>query len=313
MTTVALICDIHGWAFEHIARGIIKHNPDPEVSFGLFWQKDFLDRRISVHELDNYDVLYPMSLYQAAYLRRQGYKDYITTVHMAPLGATPAAGLMSSAQDYTPFRYEAAIRARRLSAFSPFLEQLWGEARSDLYHVRVGVDPDVFYPPLRRQEHGKLRIGWVGDPDKPYKRFDLVKESVAKLRGVELCTVFGGSVRGIPKTQAEMGEVYRSLDVYLCTSDHEGLPTPAIEAALCGVPIVSVAVGIIPELIRNSQEGFIVDQDVAHVRAALRYLRDHPKERSAMSKNILYRAQAYSWPRVVQGWIDFIRGQNGRP
>ncbi len=310
---VAAIADIHGWAFEHILEGIIKYNPDPDLHIDLFWQKEFLDGQKGMHELDGYDVLYPASLYQAAYLLQRGYKEYITTVHMGPLNADMLPGAVPRVSDYAPFRRDAALNARRLSAFSPLLEQAWEAVRDDLCHVRVGVDPDIFYPPRERKEHKDLRVGWVGDPDKPYKRFDLVEQSVEGLRSVKLCTVLGGSVRGVPKTYPEMAKFYRSLDVYLCTSDHEGLPTPAIEAAMCGVPIVSVAVGIIPELVGNEQEGFVVDQDVAHIQAALRYLRDHPKRRAAMSKNIVYRSQMYAWPRVVQEWINFIRGENGRP
>ena len=309
---VAAIADIHGWAFEHILKGIIKYNPDPDLHIDLFWQEDFLAGRKSLRELDDYDVLYPASLYQAAYLQRQGYKEYITTVHMGPLDMEGPPGSVPGVFNYAPFRRDAALGARRLSAFSPILEQVWGAVRDDLYHVRVGVDPDVFYPPATRDEHKKLRVGWVGDPDKPYKRFELVEQSVAGLHDVQLCTVLGGSVRGVPKTYPEMAEFYRGLDVYLCTSDHEGLPTPAIEAALCGVPIVSVPVGVMPELVGNAYEGLIVDQDVVHIRAALRHLRDHLKERREMSRNILYRSQMYAWPRVIQGWVDFIKGrENG--
>jgi glycosyltransferase involved in cell wall biosynthesis len=304
---VAVIADIRGWAFNNILKGIIKYNPDPELQIDIFYEVELHHDRQKLAELCGYDLLYPFSLYQAAYLQRMGYTDYITTVHMAPLGANRVTEGSITVHDYSPQRHSSGMSARRLSAFSPFLERIWGEARA-LHHVRVGVDPDIFYPPAERGEHKQLRIGWVGDPDKPYKRFDLVEQAIAELRDVELCTVFGGATRGVPKTYPEMADFYRGLDVYLCTSDHEGLPTPAIEAAMCGVPIVSVAVGVMTELVGDSYEGFVVDQDVVHIQAALRYLRDHPKERRVMSKNILYRAQMYSWPRVIQGWIDFIRG-----
>src|SRR5262249_19587226 len=52
---------------------------------------------------------------------------------------------------------------------------------------------------------------------------------------------------------------YDSLDVYINTSLHEGLPLSIIEAMACGKPIVSAAVGGIPEVVTDGEHGFLVE------------------------------------------------------
>jgi glycosyltransferase involved in cell wall biosynthesis/protein-tyrosine-phosphatase len=51
---------------------------------------------------------------------------------------------------------------------------------------------------------------------------------------------------------------YQSLDVYINTSLHEGLPMSVVEAMACGKPVVSAAVGGIPEIVTHGEHGFLV-------------------------------------------------------
>ena len=62
------------------------------------------------------------------------------------------------------------------------------------------------------------------------------------------------------RTAAEMVEFYHSLDVYVCASRSEGTPNPCLEAAACGLPVITTAVGNMPELIRDGHNGFLVER-----------------------------------------------------
>ena len=69
---------------------------------------------------------------------------------------------------------------------------------------------------------------------------------------------------------------YRSLDIYLNTSVHEGLPLSLLEAMACGKPVVAPNVGGIPELLVQGEHGFLVTSRQADAFAApcLRLIHD---------------------------------------
>jgi len=67
-----------------------------------------------------------------------------------------------------------------------------------------------------------------------------------------------GHVNLLP-TQPDPFPYYNSLDLYLNTSLHEGIPMSILEAMACGKPVVAPRVGGIPEIISHTQEGFLID------------------------------------------------------
>jgi len=67
--------------------------------------------------------------------------------------------------------------------------------------------------------------------------------------------------------------LYRALDVLLITSDSEGTPMTLLEAMSCGVPVVSSAVGGIPEVCQNNRDALLVPPgDVVGFTDALKRL-----------------------------------------
>jgi glycosyltransferase involved in cell wall biosynthesis len=52
---------------------------------------------------------------------------------------------------------------------------------------------------------------------------------------------------------------YQTLDLYLNTSLHEGIPLSVVEAMACGNPVVASAVGGIPEIVAHGEHGFLVE------------------------------------------------------
>lgn len=75
---------------------------------------------------------------------------------------------------------------------------------------------------------------------------------------------------------------YQSLDIYLNTSIHEGLPLSLLEAMACGKPVVAPAVGGIPEILCDGEQGFLVtDRDVSSFMGpCMRLVRDSALRRT---------------------------------
>ena len=56
-----------------------------------------------------------------------------------------------------------------------------------------------------------------------------------------------------------MPPFYRSMDLYLNTSVHEGIPMSILEAMAYSLPIVAPSVGGISEVVCNGKDGYLVD------------------------------------------------------
>ncbi|VFQ44446.1 glycosyl transferase family 1 [Desulfoluna butyratoxydans] len=56
----------------------------------------------------------------------------------------------------------------------------------------------------------------------------------------------------------DMPAFYRSIDIYLNTSVHEGIPMSILEAMAAGVPVVAPDVGGLGEIITHGRDGYLV-------------------------------------------------------
>ena len=56
----------------------------------------------------------------------------------------------------------------------------------------------------------------------------------------------------------DVAELYRAMDVFALSSLWEGGPITLIEAMASGLPVVATPVGIVPEVVRDGVNGFLV-------------------------------------------------------
>jgi glycosyltransferase involved in cell wall biosynthesis len=79
--------------------------------------------------------------------------------------------------------------------------------------------------------------------------------------------------------------LYPSLDIFLCTSETEGLSNVLLEAGSCGLPIVATNVGGNPEVVKNGFNGMTVEpKQPAQLAAAALQLAASPSLREEMGK-----------------------------
>ncbi len=93
----------------------------------------------------------------------------------------------------------------------------------------------------------------------------------------------------------------RASDIFVLPSHAEGLPYVVLEAMAAGLPIVASAVGAIPDVVTDSQNGFLI-QSGDHLGLAdriLRLLDDSSLRREMGAKNQRKAAEQYSLDTTI--------------
>ena len=93
--------------------------------------------------------------------------------------------------------------------------------------------------------------------------------------------------------RADVADILRASDVFVLSSRWEGNPMSVMEAMAAGLPVVSTAVGGVPELVREGETGLLVpSEDAGALAQALQALVDDPAHRQAMGDAARQRAVA---------------------
>lgn len=92
------------------------------------------------------------------------------------------------------------------------------------------------------------------------------------------------------------------FDFSILTSEEEGCPNAIMESLAAGTPVVATAVGGVPELVRDGEEGLLVPRDDANALAeALAWMIEHPDERRVMGEKAGVRMREhFSVDRMVE-------------
>ncbi|HEV7667399.1 MAG TPA: glycosyltransferase family 4 protein [Thermoanaerobaculia bacterium] len=190
------------------------------------------------------------------------------------------------------------------------LEEFGPQLGPPIYYTPNGVDTGFFRPAEVRPPSlsGLLRVGWAGSLTNHGSEHRGVHEVIApavEAAGAELRL----AVREEKwRNREEMLEFYRSLDVYVCASRSEGTPNPCLEAAACGLPVITTRVGNMPELIREGENGYFIERDVDDLAAKLGRLRDDPELRLRMGQAARSAIEAaWDWPRQAARYETMLR------
>lgn len=104
-----------------------------------------------------------------------------------------------------------------------------------------------------------------------------------------------------------MVKFYQGLNCFICSSESEHIPLPVLEAAACGVPIISTNVGIVPELIKSYENGIIIQRNPSAIREALQYLMANPKKQKSMGQSIRNTIlEQWTWSVCWKEWEEFF-------
>ena len=218
----------------------------------------------------------------------------------------------------------------------------WGVPSEKIINIPIGVDTSLFLPPTKTQRlearksfgfnddvivigsFQKDGIGWgEGLEPKLIKGPDVFLETIEILhKDHSLAVLLTGPARGYVKDglnrigvsyvhlyvdeYKELAKCYHSLDLYLVTSREEGGPMGLLESMASGLPVVSTAVGMAPDVIIDGQSGGITKD----IKASL--LADKVQSILLISKNkmnqqvILNSIKPCTWPVVAQRHLEEV-------
>ncbi len=152
--------------------------------------------------------------------------------------------------------------------------------RRDAHVVPCGVDLDLFVPLPRREARKQLGLPaeaklvlFVGIL-RPEKRLDVIQSAVDILQrqdpSVQLIVATGLPHERIPLYM-------NACDVFALASDHEGSPVVVKEAMACNLPIVSVDVGDVAQVIAGIEGCYICGRNPADMADKLKQALDRGK------------------------------------
>ncbi|MFA5272649.1 MAG: glycosyltransferase [Candidatus Peribacter sp.] len=110
------------------------------------------------------------------------------------------------------------------------------------------------------------------------------------------CTRFLGMHRG-----EELVRAVNATDVFAITSRSENQSMTTLQAMACGLPVVGVNCGGLPEYIRDGQNGFIVESgDTRALATRLAELIIDPAKRNSLGERGRQIAAEHAPPRIVE-------------
>lgn len=172
-----------------------------------------------------------------------------------------------------------------------------------------GVDTCFFRPgdAPRLRTAGRLRVGWAGSLTNQGAEHrgvpNVIRPAVAAVPGAELMTAIREERW---RDRDEMLAFYRDIDVYVCASRSEGTPNPCLEAAACGVPVLTTPVGNMPELIVDGDNGGFYDGTAQGLAEKLLLLRDSPALVSQWGARLRKSVEAWDWRHQAQHYAHMF-------
>jgi glycosyltransferase involved in cell wall biosynthesis len=197
----------------------------------------------------------------------------------------------------------------------------------------------------RAADHPAVRMRWRAqegiDPEavlfisvarfEPQKNPFLLLEAFARLRDprARLALIGHGrqkdeviryiQSRGLERSIRMLGvrgdvpECLAASDVFVLSSNWEGNPLSVMEAMSAGLPVISTAVGGVPELVESGRNGLLVAaKDCAAFGAAMQFLLDHPETRASMSSAArVHAAAAFNLDRMIRGYCAIYESALG--
>lgn len=186
------------------------------------------------------------------------------------------------------FPYKSITERKRGSSM------LWVRGFSDIYNPMVPVE----VLSMLASDFPEIRLTMVG-PDGGMLRE--VKALVDQLQLSDRVSFVGGVRNDL------LFEYYQTHDVFLNTTSYESFGVAMVEAASCGIPIVSHSVGEVPYLWRHEEEILMVKKgDVRTMASQVRRILTDADLAARLSTRARAKAEQFTWEIIFPVWEKLI-------
>lgn len=121
----------------------------------------------------------------------------------------------------------------------------------------------------------EFSIGYIGC-DSEAKRFNVIEEA-ASMAGVKSVGIDRATKNEEEDflDQSKVLDMYQDMSVYVSAGWNDGGPLPPQEALLCGRPVISTYVGMMPQVIKPYENGLFFDGTVKDLVKQIGFVQDN--------------------------------------
>lgn len=113
-----------------------------------------------------------------------------------------------------------------------------------------------------------------------------------------------------PVNNDQLYNYYQTHEVFLNTTSYESFGVAVVEAASCGIPVVSTKVGEIPFLWQHEENMLYVDGlDAKKFADEVIRLFNSKELAIKISKNARIKAEAFDWEKIKLNWLQLLTDQ----
>ena len=110
-------------------------------------------------------------------------------------------------------------------------------------------------------------------------------------------------------TKEQMRDFYNQSHILVVASHSDGTPNPALEAAACGVPVLTNHIGNMPEFIKDGYNGFLVKRNIGAYVEKLQWLKKNKEKAEEMGKNARKTVEKnWTWKHSMEYERKALRG-----
>jgi glycosyltransferase involved in cell wall biosynthesis len=321
--SILIMPPLRPWYMEAHAEYLIRYLSDEffievaDVPYPPY--KDFLDRPETYpfqRNPDNYDLLMPLLSTHWVVTERDKYAHKMSIVMYEP-GEGRHDGV--------------AV----VGCCTPVVED---DCKVPFHSLRWGIDTELFQPMRMGWNDDLLHVGMIGTITNPRRQIKEIESLFESIPGVKFdfyptswvnkgdIERSGGNkyLRNVvsgDKYWNGLPNIYNQMDVLLRIDNSYGYSFPTLEAAACGVPVITTYQGI-DHLITDAGGGILLTPNeggprwpfnqekelIDKVRKAIIWMRDNPSERLAMGINARQEVKAnWGWENFIPAWREFFR------